>query len=42
VTGGGSPVAACGPATGVYWCDGADVPGAFFTEACADFARWDD
>jgi len=39
--GGGSPVGACGRKNGDYWCDGADVPGAFFTEAWADFERWD-
>ncbi len=34
---------ACGAGeTGEDWCTGADVPGAFFTEAWAEIAHWDD
>jgi hypothetical protein len=39
--GGGSPAHACGPPdTDVDWCDGADVPGAFFTDAWAEIVSW--
>ena len=38
-----SPNRACGAAgTEQNWCTGCDVPGAFFTEAWADIASWDD
>jgi hypothetical protein len=38
-----SPNRACGAAgTEENWCTGADVPGAFFTDAWADISRWDE
>jgi hypothetical protein len=38
-----SPNRACGAAGTVEnWCTGGDVPGAFFTEAWAEIAAWDD
>jgi len=38
-----SPNRACGAAgTEENWCIGAEVPGAFFTDAWADISRWDD
>jgi hypothetical protein len=37
---GGSPTDACGEKTGRNWCAGLDLPGASFTDAWAEAARW--